>query len=181
MKSNAIAWNPIEAFNFTVANEDHSCYTFDMRKMRSALNVLTDHVPAVLDLAYSPTGEEFVTGSLFCVKFSMDAKFVLSGSDDGNIRLWKGKVNEKLGAKEFRERNHFEYTEKLKERYKDLPEVKRIARHRHVPKAIYSASKLKRTMLQARAVKEENRRKHSKPGSVPHVAERKKHVLGLEK
>ncbi len=47
MKSNAIAWNPMEAFNFTVANEDHNCYTFDMRNLDIALNVHKDHVSAV--------------------------------------------------------------------------------------------------------------------------------------
>jgi WD repeat and SOF domain-containing protein 1 len=47
MKSNALAWNPMEAFNFTVANEDHNLYTFDMRKMDKAMNVLKDHVSAV--------------------------------------------------------------------------------------------------------------------------------------
>lgn len=47
MRSNAIAWNPMEAFNFTVANEDHNCYTFDMRRMDRALNVFKDHVSAV--------------------------------------------------------------------------------------------------------------------------------------
>lgn len=29
--SNAISWNPMEAFNFCVANEDHNLYIFDMR------------------------------------------------------------------------------------------------------------------------------------------------------
>ncbi len=48
MRSNAIAWNPMEAFNFTVANEDHNCYTFDMRKLDIATNVSKDHVSAVL-------------------------------------------------------------------------------------------------------------------------------------
>ena len=31
-RSNAIAWNPLEAFNFTVASEDCNLYTYDMRK-----------------------------------------------------------------------------------------------------------------------------------------------------
>ena len=31
LKTNALAWNPMEAFNFTTASEDHNCYTFDMR------------------------------------------------------------------------------------------------------------------------------------------------------
>lgn len=47
MKSNALSWNPMEAFNFTVANEDQNCYTFDMRNLKTALKVHTDHVAAV--------------------------------------------------------------------------------------------------------------------------------------
>lgn len=35
-KNNAIAWNPMEAFNFTVANEDCNLYSYDMRKLSVA-------------------------------------------------------------------------------------------------------------------------------------------------
>jgi WD repeat and SOF domain-containing protein 1 len=71
LASNAISWNPMEAFNFAVANEDHNAYIFDMRKMDRALNVLKDHVAAVMDVEFSPTGEELVTASY-----------------DRTIRLW---------------------------------------------------------------------------------------------
>lgn len=71
LASNALAWNPMEAFNFAVANEDHNAYIFDMRKMDRALNVLKDHVAAVMDVEFSPTGEELVTASY-----------------DRTIRLW---------------------------------------------------------------------------------------------
>ena len=37
-----------------------SVYIFDMRKMNRALNVLKDHVAAVMDVEFSPTGEELV-------------------------------------------------------------------------------------------------------------------------
>lgn len=35
-RCNALAWNPMEAFNFTVANEDCNLYSYDMRKLTSA-------------------------------------------------------------------------------------------------------------------------------------------------
>lgn len=63
LASNAISWNPMEAFNFAVANEDHNVYIFDMRKLNRALNVLKDHVSAVMDVEFSPTGIELVTAS----------------------------------------------------------------------------------------------------------------------
>merc|ERR1711939_708766 len=54
LSSNAISWNPMEAFNFAVANEDHNVYIFDSRRMDRALNVLKDHVAAVMDVQFSP-------------------------------------------------------------------------------------------------------------------------------
>ena len=35
---------------------------------------------------------------IFCVKYTMDAGFVVSGSDDGNVRLWKNNASEKIGT-----------------------------------------------------------------------------------
>ena len=63
MRSNTIAWNPIEAFVFTAANEDSNLYTYDMRRLDRPINVHMDHVSAVLDVDYAPTGQEFVSGS----------------------------------------------------------------------------------------------------------------------
>jgi DDB1- and CUL4-associated factor 13 len=72
LATNSIAWNPMEAFNFAAANEDHNVYIFDMRKLNRALNVLKDHVAAVMDVEWSPTGEELV-----------------SASYDRTVRIWK--------------------------------------------------------------------------------------------
>lgn len=187
MKSNAIAWNPMEAFNFAVANEDQNVYMFDMRRLERARNVMKDHVSAVLDLDYSPTGKEIVTGSydrsirifresdghsrevyhtkrmqrIFCVKWSMDSKFVLSGSDDGNIRLWKAKASEKLGVKSVREQNALDYRQQLKDRFKHMPEIRKIDKSRKVPKVIVKAQQEKREILAAQKRKRDNVRKHS--------------------
>lgn len=205
MRSNVVAWNPMEAFIFTAANEDSNLYTYDMRRLDRAVNVHQDHVGAVLDVDYSPTGEEFVSGSfdktirifprdrghsrevyhtkrmqrVFCVKWSPDAAFILSGSDEMNVRIWKAEASAKLGPLAPRQKAALTYNKKLKERYKFHPQVLRILRHRHVPSAIYKAAKEKRVMLLSRKAKEENRRVHSAEGTVPFVAERKKQIVSL--
>ena len=207
MKSNQIAWNPMEAFNFAVANEDHQVYLFDMRKMSQALNVLKDHVSAVLDVDYSPTGAELVTASydkslrifpvqsgrsrevyhtkrmqhLFCSLYSMDSRYVMSGSDDGNIRLWKANASEKLGQLAPREKAKVQYNEALTKRFGHMKEIRRIARHRHVPIAIKKAGELKSTMEQSQKRKQDRRRENSKKGAVPYVPERKKPIVAVEK
>ena len=71
LKTNVVAWNPMEAMVFTAANEDYNLYTFDMRKLERPVNVLMDHVGAVVDVDYSPTGKELV-----------------SASYDKTVRLW---------------------------------------------------------------------------------------------
>jgi WD repeat and SOF domain-containing protein 1 len=48
---------------------------------------------------------------------------------------------------------------------------------RHLPKAVYKAGQLKNTMLEARRVKEERRRKHTRAGEQKPVAERKKTTI----
>ena len=50
-------------------------------------------------------------------------------------------------------------------------------RNRHIPKSVHKASKLKMTMLDARRVKEERRRKHTRAGESKPKAEKKKAVI----
>ena len=56
LRSNALAWNPMEAMVFTTASEDYNLYSFDVRKLDRPVNVYMDHVGAVVDVDYSPTG-----------------------------------------------------------------------------------------------------------------------------
>ena len=180
MKSNGISWNPIEAFVFTAANEDSNLYSFDMRHLERPLKVHKDHVMAVLDVDYSPTGTEFVSGSydktlrifesragrsrevyhtkrmqrIFCVKWSSDNSYVLSGSDETNIRLWKASASKKLGKLRGRERASLNYAAKLRHQYRWHPVVRRIARHRHVPKMIYKMKKERHIMLTSKKRKQ---------------------------
>ncbi|KAL0984913.1 hypothetical protein UPYG_G00150380 [Umbra pygmaea] len=207
LRSNTLCWNPMEAYNFTCSNEDYNLYTFDMRKLDMPSVTHKDHVSAVLDVDYSPTGKEFVSASfdktirifpkdsyhsrevyhttrmqhVICVKWSSDNKYVLSGSDEMNIRLWKASAAEKLGVLTPREQAAVNYNQKLKERFQHHPEVRRIARHRHVPKSIYNQRRELHIMRTARLRKESNIRKHSTPGSVPVLSEKEKHIVAVVK
>lgn len=80
-----------------------------------------------------------------------------------------------------RERAALRYSESLKEKFASHPKIKRISRHRQVPRHIYNAQKELRTIKDRMKKKEANRRAHSKPGEVPHVPERKKHVIKEQK
>jgi WD repeat and SOF domain-containing protein 1 len=205
--SNSISWNPMEAFNFAVASEDHNIYIFDMRKMDRALNVLKDHVAAVMDVEFSPTGEGLVSASydrtvrlwsrmkghsqdiyhtkrmqrVFSVKWTPDSKFILSGSDDGNIRLWRANASKREGIKSAKQRQALEYNEALSERYAHMPEIRRIKRHRHIPKVVKKAGEIKGEELKAIKRREENERKHTKKQYQRRRNEREKMVLASEK
>jgi len=185
-----------------LASEDHSLYTFDMRKMDHALAVHSDHVSAVLAVDYSPTGRQFVSGSydktirvwnvgearsvgvyhtkrmqrLFCVGWSLDDTYLFSGSDDTNVRVWRSKANARPGQQTKREAAKRQYEEALVEKFQYMPEVKRIKNHTHVPRAILKATKIKETVQSNIRRREKNRRAHSAPGTVPNVKAKKKKV-----
>ncbi|PAV91563.1 hypothetical protein WR25_10881 [Diploscapter pachys] len=198
LRPNAVSWNPIEAYTFVVASEDYNLYTFDMRNLAHPRFLHSGHTSAVLDVDFSPTGQEFVSGSFDCsvrifkatesssrdiyhtrrmncvlsVLYSMDSKFVLSGSNEMNVRVWKSNAAEKLGPLAPREKAAFEYSAKLREQYKEHPEIRRIAKHRFVPGKIYNAAKEHKIIRNSQSRKETNRRKSSKhpdPEYVPPV------------
>nr|POE93395.1 protein sof1 [Quercus suber] len=207
LSSNAISWNPMEAFNFAVANEDHNIYLFDSRNLKRALNILKDHVSAVMDVEFSPTGEELVSASydrsirlwsrslghsrdvyhtkrmqrVFSCCWTPDNQYVVSGSDDGNVRLWRANASARSGIKSAAQRQKMEYDEALKKRYSHMPEIKRIARHRHVPKQVKKAGEIKREELNSLKRREENERKHSRLKEQKRRSDREKMVLATEK
>ncbi|KAF1764599.1 hypothetical protein GCK72_004548 [Caenorhabditis remanei] len=185
MRPNKISWNPMEAYSFTVASEDFNLYTFDMRYMEHPVQSHQGFTSAVLDVDYSPTGQEFVAAgydrsirlfkardmtsrdvyytkrmaSVLSVLWSADSKFVLSGSNEMNIRVWKANAAEKLGPLTKREKQAFAYNEKLRETYKNHPEVRRIAKHRNVPKHIFAAAKEHKLIRDARGRRDLRRAK----------------------
>ncbi|KAJ3516632.1 hypothetical protein NMY22_g14160 [Coprinellus aureogranulatus] len=129
--------------------------------------------PGGREVVYHTKRMQRVTSTIY----SSDARYVLSGSDDGNVRIWKAKASDKLGVITARERAAMEYRESLVKRWSVDKEVGRVQRTRHLPKAVYKAGQLKNTMLEARRVKEERRRKHTRAGEQKPVAEKKRTII----
>ncbi|KAM3455315.1 hypothetical protein NHJ6243_008572 [Beauveria neobassiana] len=205
--SNRVAWSPMEAFNLATASEDHNAYLFDMRRFDRALNVLKDHVAAVMDVEFSPTGQELVTASwdrtvrlwhrdrghsrdiyhtkrmqrVMAARWTPDANYLLTGSDDGNVRLWRANASARQGVKSARQRQALEYNDALVQRYGHMPEIRRIARHRHIPTVVKKATEIKKDELKSIKRREENERKHTKKQFEKRQSEREKMILSRQK
>lgn len=190
-RTNDISWNPMEAMNFAVANDDHNSYTYDMRKLSSfgAMVVHQDHTAAVMSIDYSPTGQEFVTGSydktirifshnsgrsrevyhtrrmqrVFAVQYSLDGSYVISGSDDGDVRVWKNERSRPLKPMLYREREKVKASEKLIERFRHIDEVRKIAVKRFVPSHVKHMQATKKIMKESQLRKEKNARRYIRP------------------
>jgi WD repeat and SOF domain-containing protein 1 len=204
----------MEPYVFAVGNEDHQCYTFDMRKMHRPTGIYRGHVGAVMSLSWSPTGTEFATGSydktirifsvrkgggsgggptssgssrdvyhtkrmqrVFCVGYTSDHKYLLSGSDDTNVRLWKARASEKVGQLSAREETSLRYRDALVAKYAHLPEVKRIHGGRRVPKLIKKETQAAVVQKEKRRRVEGNVVKHSRPGTTKFTDDKAKAIV----
>lgn len=74
---------------------------------------------------------------VFCVRFSGDGSYVFSGSDDMNVRVWKADASEQLGVTLSREKHKQAYNKALVNRYKHMPEVRKVVKRRNLPAAIH--------------------------------------------
>jgi WD repeat and SOF domain-containing protein 1 len=204
MRSNDLQWNPMEPLNFVVANEDYQAYTFDMRRLDQPTHIYKGHTSAVMSVSWAPTGREFVTGSydrtirifnlsdrngtareiyhskrmqrIFTVNYTMDNTYVVSGSDDTNIRLWKARASEKLGQLTPREESATQYRQSLIQKYQHLNGIKKIHRARKTPKTIKKQTTQAIIQKESAERKQDNRINHSKPGTYKFESERKKIV-----
>uniref|UniRef100_A0A673ILI3 Ddb1 and cul4 associated factor 13 n=1 Tax=Sinocyclocheilus rhinocerous TaxID=307959 RepID=A0A673ILI3_9TELE len=176
----------------------NTLYTCDIRNLDVPVNVHMDHVSAVLDVDYSLTGREFVSASfdktvrifpkdkghsrevyhtkrmqhVICVRWSADNKYVLRRDEHSAME------GQRLGEA-WTEKAAANYNKKLIEKFQHHPQVKRIARHRHLPRDVLKQKRELREMKEARRRKEQNVHKHSKPGSVPLLTEKEKHVVAV--
>ena len=185
-KSNAICWNPRDPFMFALANDDGNAYQMDMRKVGTSSPIVrmhAGHIQGVTSVDFSPLGTELVTGGydktvrifeinsrksreiyhnkrmqrVLAVQFSGDGRFVLSGSEDTNLRVWKAQASEKLGAVDGREKRAIEYRNKLKDKYGRVDEVGKILNHRHVPKWIKNEGKRRADHFESQKIADKNR------------------------
>lgn len=100
---------------------DGLIYTFNIDKFN---NIIYE------DMYYSQR-----MGIVHGVTYSEDQNYIVSGSDDGSIRVWKSNSNQKtlLG---YRERKNEEYKNKIKEKFKMVGEIERIRQHKTYGKDI---------------------------------------------
>lgn len=193
-RSFATCWNPMKPMNFICGCQDGNIYSFDMRRLQDgALRLHTGFVNKVLDLDFSPTGREFVAGSfdqtvriwneneskskdvyhsrrqqqVLSTRYTTDGKYILAGSADMNIRIWKSNASEILGPMKPAERRAEDYRAKLKSKFAHMPEIKRIATQRHVPRYIKRHADLK-----VQADKREGRKEAARRERNPNLASR---------
>mmetsp|Transcript_14702 Transcript_14702/g.20995 ORF Transcript_14702/g.20995 Transcript_14702/m.20995 type:complete len:456 (+) Transcript_14702:70-1437(+) len=203
MRSNCIEWNPMEPMNFVLGNEDHNAYSFDMRKLDKPTMIYKGHVGAILSIGWAPTGKEFVTGSydktirifphregrardtyhtkrmqrVFTVNYSADNTYLVTGSDDTNLRLWKARSSQKIGQTSLREEQTMQYRQALIRKYEHLPEVRRIHKSRKLPKLIKKQTAVVQIQKESQQRKQANRAKYDKTGKDQFQSERKKAVV----
>ena len=170
-----------------------------MRKLEEPKMIHKDHLQAVLDVDFSPTGKEFATASfdktirifpyndgrsrevyhtkrmqqVNAILYSMDSRYIVTGSEDTNIRIWKAKAADPLKPLLPREKEKLAYSNKLKKKYQNNKEIKRILRHRHLPKLLVKKQKIRQIKKEARYRKDQNMRANNRVEDRPFVPQRK--------
>lgn len=196
--SSCMSFNPQRGFVFATGNEDGNGYLHDIRNPTRPVETYRGHTNAVVTISFNPNGREIVTGSfdrtirLFNIderksrdcyyndrmqivhgaEFSNDGEFVVSGSDDASLRLWKAHASKKLGPMSRAERESVEYTNALKDKFRNVGEISRISRHRFLNREIKQEMKVRHEMHEGslrRAAKKEKERefkeKHTQESS----------------
>lgn len=98
----------------------------------------------------SKTYPPFYPYRVNAVLYSMDSRYIVTGSEDTNIRIWKSHASESLHMLLPREKEKLLYNEKLKKKFKYNQEIKRILRHRHLPKFIMKKKQTKHFQKEAK-------------------------------
>lgn len=92
---------------------------------------------------------------IFAVQWSIENHYVLSGSEDTNIRVWKDDPSRKIGPQGIREERKTQYRKTLQEKFKYNKEIKKLNRA-HMPKYLNTARTREQIMKEAKYRKKEN-------------------------
>ncbi len=170
-----------------------------MRKLDRSLNVYKNHVSAVMDVDFSPTGEEVVTRSTTRHFVSSEQRrtsekiyhtkrmqhifqlarhwcSVHQGSDDTNVRVWRTNASDRLAIKSATDTILAWSDAALKGKDSSIYKSSNIAETPSLAYGGEEAGEIK--MVELEAWREDNDRRHSRPGSKPYIPERRKHVRG---
>ncbi len=79
-----------------------------------------------------------------------------------------------------REKEKLAYCDKLKKKYQHNNEIRRILRHRHLPKFIWNKQKKKTIQKEAKKRKEENIRMNAPPGTLDYTSEKRTKIDDVE-
>jgi len=93
-----------------------------------------------------------------------------------NIRIWKAYASEHVSVVTARHQRKIDYRDKLKEKFKYNKEIKKISRHRHLPKYIYNAKQKKHIAKQPKYKKLKNMQLNN-PSDAKVVNERKDKIV----
>jgi WD repeat and SOF domain-containing protein 1 len=199
MRCASLAWNPMNPNMMVAGCDDWNCYTFDLRVPGRPRNVFQGHAAPINDVDFSPTGEHFVAGSadqtvrlwslhqltksnslelfhtkrmakVHAVRYSLDARFLFTGSEDAVVRVWKADASRPIRPLRGAEESQFNYMRTLRDRYAEFPEVKRIGSQRNTPKSLRRKLRLKRRIQKNELIKEMSRKKNS---ALPPLTRRK--------
>ena len=114
---------------------------------------------------------------VYSVLYTMDDRYVLSGSDDTNIRIWKAVANDPIKLLTKRETENREYSKKLIEKYKYMPNIRKILNHKHLPKYILNKKKELKIRKESKYRKFHNKEMNSKPGTLEYKPEKIEKVV----
>jgi len=182
MRSNDIIWSPKNPWEFTVANEDSNLYSFDLRSISNIKKTYKGHVMPIQSLDQEKKDGMIVSGSLdrtirihqpksdfdsvvfsssrmsrvLCVSFSLDNNFILSGSEEGNLRIWK-KPEKILDSK---------FLKKTKKNRIATFHLHRFYEKNFLPKLIFNIKKMKMKLNELNQIKKTRQVEKVLPGNI---------------
>lgn len=189
IRANCIQFSPCSGHILASGDEDSNLYLHDIRYASRPMATFSHHVNSVISLDFSPLGSRIATGSqdktvrifdiderrcedvyynrrmynVNAVRYTNDSQFIVSGSDDGSLRIWKGESSKKLGPLSKRERDALNFSNALKEKFRGVGEIQRIKNHRFLPKRL--KNQIKMSIAQKKALQRKKEKAQERQNS----------------